>query len=75
MSIRTERNEDIVTLIFDMEGRSTNVLNAALTEPFQAAIESLEGDTDLKGVILTSAKRDFIAGADIDMLDAASDPR
>ncbi|MCB1042399.1 MAG: enoyl-CoA hydratase/isomerase family protein [Acidobacteria bacterium] len=75
MSIRTERNEDIVTLIFDMEGRSTNVLNAALTEPFQAAIESLEGDTDLKGVILTSAKRDFIAGADIDMLAAASDPR
>ena len=73
MSVKFEKDDrNIVTLTFDMENRSTNVLNQEMVEPLLRAIQWLEADKDVAGVILASAKRDFIAGADLDMLFAAS---
>jgi 3-hydroxyacyl-CoA dehydrogenase/enoyl-CoA hydratase/3-hydroxybutyryl-CoA epimerase len=74
-SIRFERDSDgIVTLTLDMPGRSMNVLNDELTAPLIAALEQIERDATIKGVILTSGKPQFLAGADIDKVYAITDP-
>ena len=58
--------DGIVTLTLDMPGRSMNVLNEELTGPFADAITQIEGDASIKGVIITSGKKEFLAGADIE---------
>ncbi len=65
----------IVLLTLDMPGRSMNVLNDELTRPLAEAIARIEADTGIKGVILTSGKKQFLAGADIEKIFAMTDPR
>ncbi|MEQ1438695.1 3-hydroxyacyl-CoA dehydrogenase NAD-binding domain-containing protein [Fontimonas sp. SYSU GA230001] len=67
--------DGIVTLILDMPGRSMNVLNEELTGPFADAIQKIESDPSIKGVIITSGKKEFLAGADIDKVYAMTDPQ
>ena len=75
MAIHFEKDDqNIVTLTMDTEGLSTNVLNQAFSEMFQAASEKVFADGSVTGVILTSAKKDFIAGADLDMLYGLKTP-
>jgi 3-hydroxyacyl-CoA dehydrogenase/enoyl-CoA hydratase/3-hydroxybutyryl-CoA epimerase len=69
MSVNFQKDSDnIVTLTLDMPGRSMNVLNEALTAPFMEAIATIEADPSIAGVIITSGKADFVAGADIEKL-------
>lgn len=73
--IRYEVDADGIALItLDMPGRSQNVLNDSLTEPFQRVVEQAYGDDAVQGIVLTSGKRDFLAGADIDGLYQMTDP-
>ena len=65
--------QNIVTLTLDMPGRSANVLNAQFGDSFQEAVAKLAAEDKLTGVILTSAKKTFLAGADLDMLREATD--
>jgi 3-hydroxyacyl-CoA dehydrogenase/enoyl-CoA hydratase/3-hydroxybutyryl-CoA epimerase len=75
-AVKYEQDADgIVTLTLDMPGRSMNVLNEELTGPFGAAIEKIAGDASVKGVILTSGKKEFLAGADIDKVFKITDPK
>ena len=67
--------DGIATLVLDMPGRSMNVLNDELTVPFGEAITRIEGDAAIKGVIITSGKREFLAGADIEKVYAMTDPK
>lgn len=67
--------DGILTLTMDMPGRSMNVLNEQLTEPLAAAIERIETDEAVKGVIITSGKSSFVAGADIDGIFKITDPQ
>ncbi len=60
----------IVTLTLDMPGRSMNVLNDDLTVPLAQAMAQIEGDASVTGVILTSGKKEFLAGADIEKVFA-----
>jgi 3-hydroxyacyl-CoA dehydrogenase/enoyl-CoA hydratase/3-hydroxybutyryl-CoA epimerase len=57
----------IVHLVFDAPGNA-NVMNAAFQADFIAAAERLAGESDLKGVILRSARSMFFAGGDLDSL-------
>jgi 3-hydroxyacyl-CoA dehydrogenase/enoyl-CoA hydratase/3-hydroxybutyryl-CoA epimerase len=66
--------DDVVTVTMDMPGRKQNVINREFGEAMFEMIERLEAEQDLAGVIVTSAKKDFVAGADIDMLFALEDP-
>ena len=66
--------DGILTLTLDMPNRSANVLNAELVLPFIDAIAQIKSDASIKGVILTSAKKDFLVGADIDKVFAVTDP-
>jgi 3-hydroxyacyl-CoA dehydrogenase/enoyl-CoA hydratase/3-hydroxybutyryl-CoA epimerase len=72
-TVRYERAEDgVVTLVLDAPGRPVNTLDTALRAELAAAVERLEAERDgaegLTGVVLTSAKDTFVAGADIDEL-------
>ena len=71
--IKEEQN--IVTITMDMGGRSTNVINEKFYRLFTETIEKLENEKDLTGVILTSAKKTFLAGGDIEMLFKLDDPK
>ena len=75
MSFNYDRDaDDIVTVTMDMPGRKQNVINREFGDAMFEMIERLEAEQDLAGVIVTSAKKDFVAGADIDMLFALEDP-
>ncbi len=60
--------DGIATLTLDMPGRSMNVLSEASIAAIAKAARAAIADDRIKGVILASGKRDFIAGADLDML-------
>jgi 3-hydroxyacyl-CoA dehydrogenase/enoyl-CoA hydratase/3-hydroxybutyryl-CoA epimerase len=60
--------DGIATITWDMPGRSMNVLNEGSMAAFADAMQKAIKDPAVKGVILTSGKADFIAGADLDML-------
>jgi 3-hydroxyacyl-CoA dehydrogenase/enoyl-CoA hydratase/3-hydroxybutyryl-CoA epimerase len=64
--------DGIATATMDSPGRSMNVLNDELAEPLAALIQRLATDTSIKGLILASGKKDFLAGADVDRLRALS---
>ncbi|MDF2795654.1 MAG: 3-hydroxyacyl-CoA dehydrogenase [Pseudomonas orientalis] len=69
-AIRYEKGQDqIVVLTLDMPGQSANTMNAAYREAMAATVARLEAEKDtLAGVIITSAKKTFFAGGDLNEL-------
>ncbi|MFN8310683.1 MAG: 3-hydroxyacyl-CoA dehydrogenase NAD-binding domain-containing protein [Chitinophagales bacterium] len=65
--------DNIVTLTMDNEGKSANVINKVFGEALKSAFEKLQAEKNLRGVIITSAKDTFLAGADIDEMFAETD--
>ena len=65
--------QGIATLSWDMPGRSQNVLNGESCEALFAAIERAVSDDAVNGILMTSAKADFIASGDLEWLLSASD--
>ena len=61
-------SDGIATITWDMPGRTMNVLNEASMTAYAEALDKALKDESVKGIILTSGKADFIAGADLDML-------
>ncbi len=66
--------QNLVTLTLDLPGRPVNLINAELVEGLAQVLDRLEGEDALAGVILTSAKKVFMAGGDIDGLFRLEDP-
>ena len=62
--------DGIATATMDLPGRSMNVLNDDLAQPLAALVERLVTDPAIKGLVLASGKKDFLAGADVDRLRA-----
>ena len=56
---------DIAELKFDLQGDSVNKFNRVTLEDLKAAVEAIQGNGDVKGVLVTSGKDCFIVGADI----------
>jgi 3-hydroxyacyl-CoA dehydrogenase/enoyl-CoA hydratase/3-hydroxybutyryl-CoA epimerase len=69
-TIRYERGDDgIVVLTLDDPNQSANTMNAAYAASMGATVERLEAEKDeIKGVVLTSAKKTFFAGGDLNDL-------
>ncbi|MEU7531283.1 3-hydroxyacyl-CoA dehydrogenase NAD-binding domain-containing protein [Saccharothrix sp. NPDC042600] len=69
MAIHFERDDEgVVTLTMDMSG-SANVMNAEYHEAMGEAVAKLEAVRDeITGVVLTSAKKTFFAGGDLNLL-------
>lgn len=76
MTITYDMNsERIVTLTFDMPNRGANVINPDFIGPLEESVTRLEAEEHLVGVVLCSAKKDWIAGADLEMMIGAADAR
>ena len=69
-TIRWERGDDsIVVLTLDDPARGANTMNQAYVQSMGAMIDRLEAERDdIAGVIITSAKKSWFAGGDLDRL-------
>ena len=63
--------DGIATVTWDMPNRTMNVLNEQSITAYADALQKALKDEKVKGIIVTSGKADFIAGADLEMLLAA----
>jgi 3-hydroxyacyl-CoA dehydrogenase/enoyl-CoA hydratase/3-hydroxybutyryl-CoA epimerase len=72
-TIRYERGDDgIVILTLDDPNQSANTMNAAYVASMGETVSRLESERDqIKGVIITSAKKTFFAGGDLNDLRRA----
>ncbi len=73
-SVRYEKGDDgVVVLTLDDPNASANTMNAAYLEAMDAAVARLEAEVeDITGVVVTSAKKTFFAGANLDELMKAT---
>ena len=66
-NFKIEKDSDgIVLATFDMPGRSMNVLNEGSMGDIAALIEMIKTDDSIKGAVITSGKKAFCAGADLE---------
>tara|TARA_R110002110_G_C13470513_1_gene720793 strand:+ start:28591 stop:30738 length:2148 start_codon:yes stop_codon:yes gene_type:complete len=56
---------DIAELTFDLKGESVNKFDQNTVSSLTAALDALEAESGIKGLLVTSAKPVFIVGADI----------
>ena len=73
-TIRWEKDSDgIVVLTLDDPKQSANTMNADFRESFGVTIDRLEAEKDsITGVVITSAKKTFFAGGDLNDLIKAT---
>jgi 3-hydroxyacyl-CoA dehydrogenase/enoyl-CoA hydratase/3-hydroxybutyryl-CoA epimerase len=70
-NLRTDLDADgILTVTWDMPGRSMNVVDAAVMDELDALIEEIKTNAAIRGVVITSGKQAFSGGADLAMLQA-----
>jgi len=69
-AVRYDKSADgVAILTLDQPGRSTNVMNTAYVQAMGSAIDQLERErSQIRGVVITSAKETFFAGGDLEML-------
>ena len=61
----------IAHLVIDVIGENVNTLKAEFTEQVNAVLAEIKADKAITGIVLCSGKKGtFVAGADINMLDA-----
>ena len=72
-TIRWEQDADgIVVLTLDDPNQSANTMNRDYAESMAATVDRLEAEKDsITGVVITSAKKTFFAGGDLNDLRAA----
>lgn len=73
----TKDIDQIATITLDMQGRPINVLNHEIVDAFVPVIELLKKEKakgQLRGIILTSAKKNFLTGGDIEYLSNDRSP-
>ena len=63
--------DSILTLVWDMPGKPMNVLDQSLMNELDAIVDHVIADAAIKGVVLTSGKDAFCAGADLTMMEGA----
>ncbi|MFN8205155.1 MAG: 3-hydroxyacyl-CoA dehydrogenase NAD-binding domain-containing protein [Solirubrobacteraceae bacterium] len=73
-TITWERGDDgIVVLTMDDPNQSANTMNAAYSASIAATVDRLEAERDdIAGVVVTSAKKTFFAGGDLNDLRQAT---
>jgi len=68
MAINYSVHNQVATISWNMTSSPMNVLNDASIPAFEIALEKAYADADVKGIIITSEKPEFVAGADLKML-------
>jgi 3-hydroxyacyl-CoA dehydrogenase/enoyl-CoA hydratase/3-hydroxybutyryl-CoA epimerase len=62
--------DGLALVTWNSPGRSMNVLDAAVLDELAAIVEQVATDPAIKGVVITSGKESFCAGADLTMLES-----
>ena len=65
-------SDGLALVTWNSPARSMNVLDAAVIEELSAIVEQVAADAAIKGVVITSGKESFCAGADLNMLESMS---
>jgi 3-hydroxyacyl-CoA dehydrogenase/enoyl-CoA hydratase/3-hydroxybutyryl-CoA epimerase len=68
MEIDYKIQDNIAVITWNMTTSPMNVLNDASIPEFEVALQKAYDDHEVKGIIVTSAKPEFIAGADLKMI-------
>jgi 3-hydroxyacyl-CoA dehydrogenase / enoyl-CoA hydratase / 3-hydroxybutyryl-CoA epimerase len=69
-NFKFELDADGIALVtWDIPGRSMNVLDPTSVEELDAIVKQTTADAAVKGVVITSSKEAFCAGADLSMLE------
>ncbi len=61
--------DGIAIVIWDMPGRSMNVIDASIMDELSQIVEKVASDEGIKGAVITSGKETFCGGADLTMLE------
>jgi 3-hydroxyacyl-CoA dehydrogenase/enoyl-CoA hydratase/3-hydroxybutyryl-CoA epimerase len=61
-------DDGIATITWDMPGKSMNVLSFEGLRQLDEAVDQGLADEDVKGIIITSGKKDFAGGMDLNVL-------
>jgi 3-hydroxyacyl-CoA dehydrogenase / enoyl-CoA hydratase / 3-hydroxybutyryl-CoA epimerase len=69
-NFKFETDADGIALVtWDIPGRSMNVLDETSTNELEQIVKQTSADAAVKGVVITSSKEAFCAGADLSMLE------
>ena len=69
-NFKVETDADGIALVtWDIPGRSMNVLDETSITELEAIVKQTSADAAVKGVVITSGKEAFSAGADLSMLE------
>ncbi|WP_316214724.1 MULTISPECIES: 3-hydroxyacyl-CoA dehydrogenase NAD-binding domain-containing protein [unclassified Bradyrhizobium] len=69
-NFKVETDADGIALVtWDIPGRSMNVLDETSAIELETIVKDTTADAAIKGVVITSAKEAFCAGADLSMLE------
>ncbi|MBI5323607.1 3-hydroxyacyl-CoA dehydrogenase NAD-binding domain-containing protein [Bradyrhizobium sp.] len=72
-NFKFETDADGIALVtWDIPGRSMNVLDETSINEIEAIVKQTTEDAAIKGVVITSSKEAFCAGADLTMLEGMS---
>jgi len=68
------KDNEISIITFDTPNSSVNAWGLAATVAFKQVVDDILADDTVKGAIITSAKKDWIVGADLKEIFASDDP-
>src|SRR3989304_10566719 len=71
----TKDTEGIAIISFNMSDSPVNVLNTASINAFEARINEALANKEVKGIIITSGKKDFIVGGDLNLIFSLNEPQ
>lgn len=69
-----EKRKDIAIIWLDMPGEKINKISPDVISEFESVFAALDQDNEIKAAVLISRKKDFIAGADIDVFETITQP-
>ena len=64
----TKNDDGVALIIWDCPGKSMNVLSFEALMDLDACVEQVLSDDEIKGAIITSGKKDFAGGMDLNVL-------
>jgi 3-hydroxyacyl-CoA dehydrogenase/enoyl-CoA hydratase/3-hydroxybutyryl-CoA epimerase len=66
-------SDGIATILWNVTNRPMNVMNDETITALEAAVDQAVADDNCKGVIMASAHKEYVVGADLSSVDAGGD--
>ena len=60
--------DGVVTLTWDVKAKSMNVMSTEAFQLLSGMVDAALADAGVKGIIITSAKKDFAGGMDLNVI-------